>query len=246
MIKQSLELRTIDGASSCAPCNRQLTMCGRFTLRTSAKEIAQLFDVTVPDFGPRYNIAPTQDVAAVRFNPYKDKREFVFLQWDFVPFWADEPKTKYSMINAKAETVADKPSFRAAFQKRRCLILADGFYEWQKRDGKKQPYFLHMKDDPPFAFAGLWEHWQGDDEEVESCTIIVTEANDLLEPMHDRMPVILAPDDYDFWLDPGIGDKERLQKLLRPYSSDEMEAYPVSTPINKPTNDVEECVEPVE
>ncbi|MEX1026482.1 MAG: SOS response-associated peptidase [Candidatus Paceibacterota bacterium] len=221
-------------------------MCGRFTLRTPAKEIAQLFDVTVPDFDPRYNIAPSQDVAAVRFSPEKEKREFVFLQWNLVPFWADEPKTKYSLINARAETVAEKRSFREAFRKRRCLILADGFYEWQKRDGKKQPYFMHMKDDRPFAFAGLWEHWHGDDEELESCTIIVTEANELLKPIHDRMPVILDTDDYDLWLDPKLGDKQRLQELLRPYSSEEMEAYPVSTLVNKPQNDMEKCVKPVE
>lgn len=221
-------------------------MCGRFTLRTPAKDIAQLFEVTVPDFDPRYNIAPSQDVTAVRFNSERGKREFTFLQWNFMPSWSDEPKTKYSMINTRAETVAEKRSFRAAFQKRRCLILADGFYKWQKRDGNKQPYFLHMKDDRAFAFAGLWEHWKGVGEELESCTIIVTEPNELLEPIHDRMPVILRPDDYDQWLDPELSDKERLQRLLRPYPSGEMEAYAVSTLVNKPTNDVEKCVEPVE
>lgn len=220
-------------------------MCGRFTLRTPAKEIAQLFDVTVPDFDPRYNIAPSQDVAAIRFDLEKEKREFAFLQWNFVPSWSDEPKTKYSMINARAETVAEKRSFRSAFRKRRCLILADGFYEWQKREGKKQPYYLHMKGDQPFAFAGLWEHWKGGGDELESCTIIVTEPNELLKPIHDRMPVILDPNDYDQWLDPELSDTERLQKLLRPYRSKEMEAYPVSTLVNKPTNDVEKCVEPV-
>jgi len=220
-------------------------MCGRFTLRTPAKTLAQLFDVTVPDFAPRYNIAPSQDVAALRFDREKGKREFAFLHWNFVPFWADEPKTKYSMINARAETVAEKRSFRSAFQKRRCLILADGFYEWQERNGNKQPYFVHLKNDQPFAFAGLWEHWKGDGEELESCTIIVTEPNERLEPIHDRMPVILSPDDYDQWLDLEPSDEQRLQELLRPYPAEEMEAYPVSTLVNKPTNDVEECVEPV-
>lgn len=220
-------------------------MCGRFTLRTPAAEIARLFDVTVPDYDARYNIAPSQDVAAIRFAPGNEQRQFVFFKWNFVPFWADSPKTKYSMINAKAETVAEKRSFRDAFLKRRCLILADGFYEWQKQDDGKQPYFMHMKDDRPFAFAGLWEHWHRGDEELESCTIIVTEANERLKPIHDRMPVILDPDDHYLWLDPAFRDKEHLQTLLQPYASEEMEAYPVSPLVNKPQNDVEQCVERV-
>lgn len=220
-------------------------MCGRFTLRTPASEIARLFDVTVPDFQPRYNLAPSQAVAAVRLDPRREKREFAFLRWGLIPSWADDPKTGYRMINARAETVATKPSFRHAFRERRCLILADGFYEWQKTNDKKQPYFMRMKDDRPFAFAGLWECWKGGGDEVESCTIIVTEANELLESIHDRMPVIVSPEDYDLWLDPEFEDKESLQKMLRPYPVGEMEAYPVNTIVNTPKNDVEECIQPM-
>ena len=123
------------------------------------------------------------------------------LHWGLIPFWAEDPKVGYSTINARAETVATKPTFRQAFAKRRCLIVADGFYEWQKTNGRKQPFLIHMKDDRPFAFAGLWEHWKREDQEIESCLIIVTEANDVLKPIHDRMPVILSPEDYDVWLD---------------------------------------------
>ena len=221
-------------------------MCGRFTLRTPAKDIAKFFDVTVPEFDPRYNIAPSQDIATVRFSPEKERREFGFLRWGLVPFWADDPKTGYKMINARAETVAQKPAFRKAFARQRCLIPADGFYEWKKADGKKQPFLIHMKDDGPFAFAGLWEHWQGGDEQIESCTIIVTEPNDLIAAIHDRMPAILHPEDYDTWLDPKFEDKEKLQGLLIPFSPSELEAYPVSRVVNKPDNDFEKCVQRIE
>ena len=221
-------------------------MCGRFTLRTPAKEIARLFDVTVPDMQPRYNIAPSQPVATVRRAPGGEKREVAMLRWGLVPFWADEPTIGYRMINARAETVAKKPAFRKAFARRRCLIVADGFYEWQKTNGGKQPFLFHMKDDCPFAFAGLWEHWKGEGDEIESCSIIVTQANAVLEPIHNRMPVILKPADYDTWLDPTCEDADSLQELLKPFSSSELEGYPVSRVVNNPKNDVEECVEPVE
>jgi len=221
-------------------------MCGRFTLRTPAKDIAEVFNLDhVPDLQLRFNIAPSQNVAAVRLDREGRKRELTMLRWGLIPFWADDPKTGYKMINARAETVAKKPSFRNAFKKRRCLIVADGFYEWQKTNGKKQPFLIHMQDDRPFAFAGLWERWKGGDEVIESCTIIVTETNEVLEPIHDRMPVILSPDDYDFWLDSEFEGKEKLEEMLRPYTGDDLEAYPVSTMVNNPTNDVEECVERV-
>lgn len=220
-------------------------MCGRFTLRTPAKEIATLFDLgEVPDLRPRYNIAPSQPIAAARLNATR-QRECVLLRWGLIPFWADDPKSGYRTINARAETVATKPSFGAAFKSRRCLVLADGYFEWQKRDGQKRPYFFHMKDDRPFAFAGLWERWRGDEEEIESCTILVTEANDLQKPIHDRMPVILSAGDYDFWLDPDVEGK-RVEPLLRPYPFDDLETYRVSTTVNKPQNDVAECVTPAE
>lgn len=219
-------------------------MCGRFTLRTPAKDIAEFFGLSkMPELQMRYNIAPTQDIAAVRLARESSQRELVFLHWGLIPFWANDPKIGYRTINARAETVATKPSFRSAFKRRRCLIVADGFYEWQKTNGKKLPFLIHMKDDRPFAFAGLWEHWRGDGEEIESCTIIVSEANDLLEPIHDRMPVILDPDDYDLWLNLEIEGKEKLQELLRQYSSEEMEAYPVKTIVNNPRNDLEQCIQ---
>jgi putative SOS response-associated peptidase YedK len=219
-------------------------MCGRFTLRTPAHEIAKQFQLgEVPDLPPRYNIAPTQDVATVRINPKTEKREFALLHWGLIPFWAEDPKVGYSTINARAETVATKPAFREAFKKRRCLVVADGFYEWQKTNGRKQPFLIHMKGDQPFAFAGLWERWKRGDKQIRSCSIIVTEPNDLVEPIHDRMPVILAPDDYGLWLDPEVEDGKRLQGLLRPFPADEMEAYPISTVVNNPRNEVAECVE---
>jgi putative SOS response-associated peptidase YedK len=221
-------------------------MCGRFTLRTPAKDIAEFFDLgDVPELRPRYNIAPTQKVAAVRLDRESEKRELAFLHWGLIPSWADDPKIGHRPINARAETVATKPSFRNAFKKRRCLIVADGFYEWRKTNDKKQPFLIHKKDDCPFAFAGLWEHWKGDEKAIESCTIIVTEANDLMKPIHDRMPVILDPADYDLWLDPEFGDREKLEAMLRPYSGGDLESYPVSTVVNKPQNDVEKCVERV-
>ncbi len=221
------------------------TMCGRFTLRTKAKDIAAHFVLAdVPNLKPRYNIAPTQDVGAVRLDP-GGKREFAFLRWGLIPSWAKDTKTGYSMINARAESVATKPSFRSAFKKRRCLILADGFYEWKKVGDKKQPFLIHLKDDESFAFAGLWERWQREKQEIQSCTIIVTEPNTVLEEIHDRMPVILPSDEYDLWLDPEFEDTKKLEKMLRPYPPDEMEAYPVSTLVNNPRNDMKECAKAV-
>jgi len=222
-------------------------MCGRFTLRTSPSEISRVFDVIVQDLNPRYNIAPSQSIAAIRVDPAARQRELVQLHWGLIPPWAKDRKIGYSTINARAETVDSKPSFRSSFKKRRCLILADGFYEWQKSDAtKKQPFHIHMQDNRPFAFAGLWEQWKGDGEEIESCTIIVTEGNDLMKPIHDRMPVILDPTDYDLWLAPEIDNVPQLRELLQPYSGDDLKADPVSTLVNSPKNDVAECVESID
>ncbi len=221
-------------------------MCGRYTLRTEPSQIAKLFDLDeddeYPDLAPRYNIAPTQDVAAVRLNSEKDRRELVLLRWGLIPFWAKEAKIGNRMINARAETVAEKPSFRSAFAKRRCLVVADGFYEWQKTGGKKQPYFIHRQDDEPFAFAGLWESWKHGEEEIQSCTIITTTANAVMEPLHDRMPVILAAEGFPVWLDPEFKDRESLKGLLRPCDPDLLEAYPVGTQVNNPRNDSPEIL----
>ena len=149
------------------------------------------------------------------------------------------------MINARAETVAEKPAYRAAFKRRRCLVPASGFYEWRKREGHKQPYYVAMKDFSPFAIAGLWEHWEGGDGSViESCTLLTTTPNELVEPIHNRMPVIIAREDFDDWLGPDTGPGT-LMHLLRPYPADEMQAYPVSARVNSPANDAPECIEPV-
>jgi putative SOS response-associated peptidase YedK len=164
-----------------------------------------------------------------------DKRKLEILHWGLIPSWARDPAIGNKMINARAETVPKKPSFRSAFKKRRCLVLADGFYEWQKTDDGKQPYHIKMQDDSPFAFAGLWETWKNG-EEIRSCTIITTDANDLMSEIHHRMPVILHPEDYAMWLDPDFDEKEPLTSLLKPYPADTMEAYAVSRRVNKPSN----------
>jgi putative SOS response-associated peptidase YedK len=219
-------------------------MCGRFTLRSSPRAVAEAFGLAeFPLFEPRYNIAPTQPVAAIRLQ--NGRRQLSFLQWGLIPSWADDPSIGNRMINARAEGVADKPSFRSAFKKSRCLIVADGFYEWQKVGKAKQPYYIRLQDERPFAFAGLAEHWRRGDQSIDSCTVITTEANELMADIHDRMPVILSPDDYEFWLDPEFQGKEKLLSLLRPFPADELTAYPVSAIVNSPRNEKAECVVPV-
>lgn len=232
-------------------------MCGRFTLTQSAETIAEAFDLAdLPPLAPRYNIAPTQPAPAVRMTG--SQRQFTYLTWGLVPSWAKDPAMGARMINARAETVAEKPAFRSALKYRRCLIVADGFYEWQlpshaadstskgKSRSAKQPFYFCLADRRPFAFAGLWEHWQSPDgSEIESCTLITTAANDLMQHVHDRMPVILQPQDYDLWLDPDLQSPQALQPLLVPYPSEAMTHYPVSTQVNSPRNDSPTCVEPI-
>jgi len=221
-------------------------MCGRFTLRTSPAVLAEIFEVLrMPDFEPRYNIAPTQQVVAVRQNPALKHREAALLRWGLVPSWADDPSIGNRLINARADTVATKPSFRSAFKSRRCLVLADGFYEWQKIGSRKQPYLITLRNGAPFAFAGLWESWKKAEPPLESCTLITTDANAVLEPIHDRMPVILPEEHYDAWLNPATPAAE-LQELLKPYPASEMQSQPVSTLVNNPRNDSPECVRPLE
>ena len=175
------------------------------------------------------------------------QRQLVFLHWGLVPSWADDPAIGNRMINARAETAADKPSFRTALRRRRCLVLADGFYEWQTVGKRRQPMFIHMRDDRPFAFAGLWESWEGaDHSSLDSCTILTTAANELVRPIHDRMPVIVGPEDYGRWLDPAVQTTEPILPLLRSYASESMEAYAVGTRVNSPARDDERCVEKVE
>jgi len=222
-------------------------MCGRYIIKAPVSQLATLFDlIDGPKLSPLYNVSPTQSVPAIRLNTEKKARELTMLKWGLIPGWAKDHAISYRMSNARSDTVAQKPSFRSAFKRRRCLMVADGFYEWQKTNGKKQPYFIGLKDEAPFAFAGLWEHWQDPEgEPVESCTIITTDANDLVKEIHNRMPVILKPKDYDLWLDPEMQDVEKLQKLLVPYAPKEMKAYPVSLMVNNPTNDNPKCVEPL-
>ncbi len=223
-------------------------MCGRFTLRTPTPVLAARFRLaTMPELIPRYNIGPTQLVPAVR--PSIDgEREFARLHWGLIPFWAKDPKIGSRMINARAETVADKPAFRRAFRKRRCLIVADGYYEWRKVGREKLPHYIRMQDDQPFAMAGLWERWHGGteaqlDEPLESCTIITTESNELTADIHDRMPVILAEQQWDSWLDSELEDVQTLQPLLQPYSSNAMKMDPVSKHVNNVRHEDARCIE---
>ncbi|MHB1778068.1 MAG: SOS response-associated peptidase, partial [Acidimicrobiales bacterium] len=197
-------------------------MCGRFTLRSSPKVIAETFGLAEPPhIQPHFNIAPSQAIAVVR-EQQDHHRELVLLHWGLIPFWADDPSIGNRMANARCETVATKPSFRRAFRSRRCLVVADGFYEWQKTDGKKRPFYVQMKDQQPFGMAGLWERWDKQGEPIESCTILTTDANDLMMPIHERMPVIIPSDQFDLWLDPAVHDEKKLSELLKPFDSKTM------------------------
>ena len=192
------------------------------------------------DLTPSYNVAPTQEVAAILEED--GKRRLELLRWGLVPSWADDPEIGARMINARSETAPQKPSFRRAFRSKRCLIPADGFYEWKREPGGKQPYYFRMEDGRPFAFAGLWERWEKGGA-LLSCAILTTRANSVLEGIHDRMPVILPPGSYDAWLDPDA-DKEQLIDLMSPYPGDDLETYPVSRYVNSPRNNDERCIEP--
>ena len=225
-------------------------MCGRFALRAPANALANLFDLPEePVLVPRYNIAPTQPVGLVRLHSATATRTWALALWGLIPSWAKDPSMGARMINARSETVSEKPSFRAAFRRRRCLIPAPGFYECQKLGKAKQPYFIGMADDQPFALAGLWEYWEGSDgSALESCTILTTTPNELMEPIHNRMPVILEPNDYDQWLGTGRDadrkEQAELQHLLRPFPADKMRAYPISTYVNNPRNEGADCIAP--
>jgi putative SOS response-associated peptidase YedK len=222
-------------------------MCGRFTLTRNLKELAERFSASVPSDAtpttPRYNIAPTQNVIVVSDD---GQRRLQPMRWGLIPSWAKDPAIGNRMINARAETLADKPSFRNALKKRRCIIPADGFYEWQKLGKVKQPVHIVLKTREPFGFAGLWEHWKSPEgEEILTCTIITTEANDLLKTVHDRMPVILTREAEGVWLDPKIQEPEKLLPLLKQFPSEAMEYYPVSRQVNSPAVDQPGNIEPV-
>lgn len=220
-------------------------MCGRFTLTVDPADLQEAFpEYTFPEpYAPRFNIAPTQPVLAI---PNEGSSADFFL-WGLIPSWAKDPSIGARLINARAETLAEKPSFRAAFKYRRCLIPADGFYEWKAEPGEKRktPYFIHMQDGKPFAFAGLWETWNSPDGgQLRSCTIITTEPNVLMARLHQRMPVILHPRDYAQWLDPAPIQPSGLLPLLQPFPAEKMTAHPVSTLVNSPANDLAECIQP--
>ena len=214
-------------------------MCGRYTQTHTGADLAAAFQLTTePAPPPRYNIAPSQPVCAVIAG-----RGYRIFQWGLVPSWAKDYKIGYRLINARSETAAEKPSFRAAFKRRRCLIPADGFYEWQRTAGKKQPFYIHLRDRPVFALAGLWEQWESGGSYLETCSILTTAPNELMEPIHNRMPVIVPVADYDRWL---TAAPDQVQPLMKPYNADEMEAYPVSTLVNSPQNDGPDCTVPLE
>lgn len=223
-------------------------MCGRFTLKTDPQTLTEIFPgFEMPEeLNPRYNIAPSQKVAVV---PNKGENKVELFHWGLIPSWAKDPKIGNRMINARAETLAEKPSFRTPYKRRRCLILADGFYEWHQEpeSSSKTPIYIRLKSGEPFAFAGLWEVWRpsDDDAPVLSCTIITTTPNSLMEKIHRRMPVILATDGYDQWLDPHEQPPDRLNGLLTSYPAEEMTAYPVSRLVNSPKNDLPDCIRPV-
>jgi len=237
-------------------------LCGRFARFSPAHIFRMLFQLDeFLELEPQYNIAPGQSIFAVRGIIVRDEqqrsaaapasgfqKEIAPFKWGLIPFWAKDPSIGNKMINSRSETIVEKPSFRTAFKKHRLLIPADGFYEWQKKkEGGKQPYFVHMKDEKPFAFAGLWEKWNSPEGQViESCSIITTDANSLLKPIHGRMPVIIEPKNFDLWLNPEIQEPDQVKPLLKAYDSKKMTAYPVSTYVNKPANTGKEAIDPFE
>jgi len=225
-------------------------MCGRFVLIATVEELVEKFRIAeAQKVEGRYNIAPGQQVMAVR-EP-EGARKLDSLRWGLVPSWSKDPKIGYRMINARAETIGEKPAFRAPFKKRRCIVPASGFYEWARvgltaKSGKeKKPHYIKFRSGEPFGIAALWDAWEGEGGVIESCTLITTSANKLISALHDRMPVILSPGDYDAWLDPELSDREKLKKMLRPHPESEMEAYEVSREVNSPKNENPKLIKPL-
>jgi putative SOS response-associated peptidase YedK len=228
-------------------------MCGRYTITAPLEAIQRLFRVEDrPNLAPRYNVAPTQSVPIVRRPPAGTgegegeggtARQLATVRWGLIPFWAKDESIGSKLINARAETVADKPAFRDSFAKRRCLVVADGFYEWQKQGSKKQPWRITLASGEPFGFAGLWADWKTPEgERMETCTIVTTEANSLVAPIHNRMPVILDPADHDRWLD---GDRDTALDLLTPFDPEAMTAYPVDPRVGNVRNDGPDLIDPL-
>jgi putative SOS response-associated peptidase YedK len=226
-------------------------MCGRYRLGAGGKAFLKHFGTSRDDYdwSPRLNIAPTQEVPTIRQEAREPKRVLSTIRWGLIPYWAKDASIGQKMINAKAETIASKPAFQDSVKKRRCLIPADGFYEWKKVDSKtKQPYCFMLSDESVFAFAGIWASWTEPDTRkvVETCSILTTTPNMLTSDVHDRMPVILRSDDYDLWLDPGFTDHSGIAELLKPYDAHLMKRFPVSTRVNGVRNDDSQCAQPVE
>jgi len=222
-------------------------MCGRFTLQISPEQLAEIFGLReIPVFPARYNIAPSQKIAVIRQNGDGQNR-LDFMRWGLIPPWADDMSIGYKMINARSENVHEKHSFRHAIRYRRCLIPTSGFYEWLEEGKVKKPLYVHMKDGSPMVFAGLWESWKSPEKDVvESCTILTTTSNSLIAPLHERMPVILHPQEYNLWLDRETLDPEKLMQLYQPYPADLIEMWPVSQLVNSPKNDSPDLIKPFE
>jgi len=220
-------------------------MCGRFTLHTPESRIREAFHLkqTAPlGLKPRYNIAPSQHVPIIRAT--ETSMEMVLAQWGLVAHWSKEPKTKYSTINARIESVAEKPVYRTPFKHQRCLIPADGFYEWKVVNGHKIPHHIRMRDGDVFALAGLWDRWEDEGGNLDSCSIIVMPASDVMKSLHERMPAIIAPAGYDLWLDSRITDKAEIMEHLNSAPSSQLVAYPISPWVNSPKHDDEQCIRP--
>jgi putative SOS response-associated peptidase YedK len=226
------------------PITRIPGMCGRYSITSAPEAIRAIFRYPErPDFPPRYNIAPTQPVPVVRL--HEGERQFALMRWGLLPSWVKDPRTFSLLFNARGESVTEKPAFRAAMKRRRCLIPADGFYEWKAGGGRKQPYFIRARSGEPFAFAGLWETWTGPNgEEVDTAAIVTTAANRTLSHLHGRMPVILPPDAFDLWLNSDRVDAAAARVLIRPAPDDLLEAFPVSSAVNRAATDDPKLIEP--
>jgi putative SOS response-associated peptidase YedK len=222
-------------------------MCGRYRLSKRKQLIEQYFDATgEADWVPRYNLAPTQPVPVIRQHPKEPTRKLSLLRWGLIPYWSKDASGAARMINARSETASTQPAFRDAFKLRRCLIPADGFYEWKKQGTIKQPFCFEVNGGKLFAFAGLWERWKNPSGEwIKTCSILTTTPNPVAAAIHDRMPAILNPEDYDLWLDPGMRDAKTVADLLKPFDARQMDYYPISTRINQAANDDKECSRPI-
>jgi putative SOS response-associated peptidase YedK len=224
-------------------------MCGRYRLSRRKQLVEEYFGSVSGEDGwnPRYNAAPTQPVPIIRQNPKEPRRELSIVRWGLIPSWAKDMSGAAMMINARSETAATKPAFRDPLTNHRCLIPADGFYEWQRNGKVKQPFCFEVNDGELFAFAGLWDRWKGPSGQwLKSCSILTTSPNAVTSAVHDRMPVILDPDNYDLWLDPGMHDMRAVSDMLKPYDARQMRCYPISTRINHAANDDEACSAPFE